>query len=298
MAGETVLVTGTSSGIGYSIAAELPKQGYHVVAAMRSPSQKNAVAARELQALAKDSAGRCDVVEIDVTSDASVAAGVASAIALAGRLDVLVNCAGIMWLGVTEAFSVAQLETVMQTNLYGPFRMLKAVLPHLRAQRSGLAISVTSIAGRVVTPGSGIYSASKFALEALTEGMRYEASSLGIDLVVVEPGPFQTKLKANSVPPEGLAIADAYGPLKELQRLMPQRMATLLQNPGISTDPKAVADAVRELIATPAGRRPIRTTVGFDLGVGELNRAAAPFQHDYLKAMGLEDTEVVAGQAR
>jgi NAD(P)-dependent dehydrogenase (short-subunit alcohol dehydrogenase family) len=296
MAGETVLVTGTSSGIGYSIAAELPKQGYHVVAAMRSPSQKNAVAARELQALAKDSTGRCDVVEIDVTSDASVAAGVASAIALAGRLDVLVNCAGIMWLGVTEAFSVAQLETVMQTNLYGPFRMLKAVLPHLRAQRSGLAISVTSIAGRVVTPGSGIYSASKFALEALTEGMRYEASSLGIDLVVVEPGPFQTKLKANSVPPESLAIADAYGPLKELQRLMPQRMATLLQNPGISTDPKAVADAVRELIATPAGRRPIRTTVGFDLGVGELNRAAAPFQHHYLKAMGLEDTEIVAGQ--
>src|SRR5271156_3077194 len=119
MATGAVLVTGTSSGIGYSIAAELPKHGYHAIAAMRSPAVKNAAAAAELRALAKSSAGRCDVVEIDVTSDASVAAGVASAIALAGRLDVLVNCAGIMWLGVTEAFSVAQLETVMQTNLYG-----------------------------------------------------------------------------------------------------------------------------------------------------------------------------------
>lgn len=296
MAGEAVLVTGTSSGIGYSIAAALPKHGYHVIAAMRSPTAKNAAAADALRALAKGSAGRCDVIEIDVTSDASVAAGVASAISLAGRLDVLVNCAGIMWLGVTEAFSMAQLETVMQTNLYGPFRMLRAVLPHMRARKCGLAISVTSIAGRMVTPGSGIYSASKFALEALTEAMRYEASSLGIDLVMVEPGPFQTRLKANSVPPEGLAIADAYGPLKELQRSMPERMAALLNHAQVSTDPQEVAAAVRDLIAAPAGQRPIRTTVGFDLGVGELNRAAAPFQHAYLKAMGLEDTEVVAGR--
>jgi NAD(P)-dependent dehydrogenase (short-subunit alcohol dehydrogenase family) len=236
------------------------------------------------------------VVDIDVTSDTSVATGVASAIALAGQLDVLINCAGVMWLGVTEAFSVPQLETVMQTNLYGPFRMLRAVLPRMRARQSGLAISVTSIAGRLVTPGSGIYSASKFALEALTEAMRYEASSLGIDLVVLEPGPFQTKLKANSVPPEDLAIADAYGPLKELQRSMPERMAALLTNSRISTDPTAVADAIRELIAAPVGQRPIRKTVGFDLGVGELNRAAAPFQHDYLKAMGLEATEILAGR--
>jgi NAD(P)-dependent dehydrogenase (short-subunit alcohol dehydrogenase family) len=296
MATGAVLVTGTSSGIGYSIAAELPKHGYHVIAAMRSPAVKNAAAAAELRALAKSSAGRCDVVEIDVTSDASVAAGVASAIALAGRLDVLVNCAGIMWLGVTEAFSVAQLDTVMQTNLYGPFRMLRAVLPTMRAQRSGLAISVTSIAGRLVTPGSGIYSASKFALEALTEAMRYEASSLGIDMILLEPGPFRTKLKANSVPPEHTTIADAYGPLRELQRVMPERMAGLLDDPAISTDPSAVTEAIRELIALAPGKRPIRTTVGLDLRVGELNRASAPFQHGYLKAMGLGDTEVLAGQ--
>lgn len=294
MTAKAVLVTGTSSGIGYSIAAELPKHGYHVIAAMRDPQHRNADAAGRLVALAKGAAGRCDVIEIDVTGDASVAAGVASAVSLADRLDVLVNCAGIMWLGITEAFGLGQLETVMQTNLYGPFRMLRAAMPHMRAQESGLVISVTSIAGRVVTPGSGVYSASKFALEALTEAMRYEASSLGIDFILVEPGPFQTKLKANSVPPEDVAIADAYGALKELQRLMPERMATLLQHPGISTDPKAVADAIRELIATPAGKRPIRTTVGLDLGVGELNRVAAPFQRSYLRAMGLEGTEVVA----
>jgi NAD(P)-dependent dehydrogenase (short-subunit alcohol dehydrogenase family) len=267
----------------------------HVIAAMRDPQRRNSDPARRLAQLAKGAPGRCDIIEIDVTSNVSVAAGVASAITLAGGLDVLVNCAGIMWLGITEAFGLGQLEAVMQTNLYGPFRMLRAAMPYMRAQKSGLVICVTSVAGRVVTPGSGVYSASKFALEALTEAMRYEASSLGIDFILVEPGPFQTKLKANSVPPEDAAIADAYGPLKVLQRLMPELMATLLKNPGISTDPKAVADAIRELIAIPAGKRPIRTTVGLDLGVGELNRAVAPFQSSYLKTMGLEGTERVAG---
>lgn len=288
-----ILVTGTSSGIGYAIAADLPKHGYHVIAAMRSPTGKNAAAADALRTLAKDSAGRCDVIELDVTRDDSVTAGVARTLALAGRLDVLVNCAGIMWLGVSEAFSVAQLETVMQTNLYGPFRMLRAVLPIMRKQRAGLAISITSIAGRLVTPGSGIYAASKFALEALTEAMRYETSSLGIDLTVVEPGPFKTELKANAVPPEHTAVAEAYGPLKELQRLMPERMAALLKSSGHSTDPQGVADAIRTLIALPPGKRPIRTTVGLDVGIEAMNRAAAPFQHAYLEAMGLEETETL-----
>lgn len=294
MAGRVVLVTGTSSGIGHAIATELPKHGHHVVAAMRAPKGKNESAAAELKALAKGTSGRLDVVDIDVTNDTSVVEGVAAAKSLAGNLDVLVNCAGIMWLGVTEAFGVGQLDTVMQTNLYGPFRMLKSVLPIMRAQKSGLVISVTSIAGRMVTPGSGIYAASKFALEALTEAMRYETSSLGIDFILVEPGPFQTKLKANAVPPEDSAVAEAYGPLRALQRLMPERMGVLLKSPGVTTDPKAVADTIGGLIAMPAGKRPIRTTVGLDLGVGELNRATAPFQQAYLRAMGLENTEVVS----
>src|SRR5260370_3905924 len=198
MAAKAVLVKGPSSGMGYWIAAELPKHGYHVIAAMRDPQHRNADAAGRLVALAKGAAGRCDVVEIDVASAASVAAGVASAVSLAGRLDVLVKCAGIMWLGITEAFGLGQLETVMQTNLYGPFRMLRAAMPHMRAQESGLVISVTSIAGRVITPGSGVYSASKFALEALTQTMRYQASSLGIDVILSDAGPFRPMLKANS----------------------------------------------------------------------------------------------------
>jgi NAD(P)-dependent dehydrogenase (short-subunit alcohol dehydrogenase family) len=295
MTAKTVLVTGASSGIGYAIAVDLPKHGYHVIAAMRAPDSKNAGPADELRNTAKGAPGRCDIVDIDVTSDASVTAGVADALSKTGKLDVLINCAGIMWLGVTEAFGVGQLETVMQTNLYGPFRMLKAVMPHMRAQKSGLVVSVTSIAGRMVTPGSGIYAASKFALEALTEAMRYEASSLGVDCILVEPGPFATKLKANGVAPENTDTATAYGPLSELQRLMPQRMGKLLTAPGVTTDPNAVAYAIRDLIAMPAGKRPIRTTVGLDMGVSDLNRAAAPFQHEYLKAMGLEAVENIAG---
>jgi NAD(P)-dependent dehydrogenase (short-subunit alcohol dehydrogenase family) len=293
MASEVVLVTGTSSGIGKAIAVELPKHGLHVIAAMRGTTGKNAAVAAELRETETAYGGSCQVVDIDVTSDASVAAGVAQALALAGRIDVLVNCAGIMWLGVAEAFAVGQLEAVMQTNLYGPFRMLKAVLPTMRAQRSGLTIAVTSIAGRLVTPGSALYAASKFALEALTEGIRYEVSTLGIDCVLVEPGPFRTNLKDNSRPPEDMAAAQAYGPLQELQKLVVERMGVLMKEKKATTDPRAVAVAIRELIALPAGQRPLRTTVGLDLGVDELNRAAAPFQSAYLAAMGLESTETV-----
>jgi len=294
MVQRTVLVTGTSSGIGQSIAGELPRRGYHVVAAMRDIQGKNAAAAATLRSVAEDSKGRCDVVEIDVTKDISVIDGVSHALEILGSVDVLINCAGIMWLGVSEAFGIGQFDTVMQTNLYGPFRMMKAVLPHMRAQGSGLIISVTSIAGRMVTPGSGIYSASKFGLEALTEAMRYETSSLGIDCIIVEPGPFQTQLKANGMPGEDKTTAAAYGPLAELQKLMPARMAVHLKSPGVTTDPKAVTDWVHELIEMPSGKRPLRSTVGLDLGVSELNRVAAPFQYAYLAAMGLEACESVA----
>jgi len=250
--------------------------------------------AKELWAAAASNGNRCDVVEIDVTNDASVTEGVSQAVRLAGRIDVLINCAGLMWLGVSEAFTVAQFDAVMQTNLYGPFRMLKAVLPQMRAQRSGLVVSVTSIAGRMVTPGSGIYAASKFGLEALTEAMRYETSSLGIDCILVEPSPFRTNLKTNSMPPGDTDVADSYGPLRELQKLMPERMGALLQQPSVTTDPIAVAECVHRLIAMPAGTRPVRTTVGLDLGTGELNRAVAPYQHAYLAAMGLEGCEQIA----
>jgi len=294
MAESVVLITGASSGIGHAIAGDLSRHGHHVIAAMRAPNGKNAAAAKELQAAGLPGGGRCDVVEIDVTNDTSVTAGVSHAVRLAGRIDVLINCAGIMWLGVSEAFTVAQFDAVMQANLYGPFRMLKAVLPHMRAQRSGLVIAVTSIAGRMVTPGSGIYAASKFGLEALTEAIRYETSLLGIDCILVEPGPFQTKLKANSVPPEDAEVANAYGPLRELPKLMPERIGAQLQQPGVTTDPTAVAECIRDLIAMPAGTRPIRTTVGLDFGTCEINRAVAPHQHAYLVAMGLEGCEQIA----
>jgi NAD(P)-dependent dehydrogenase (short-subunit alcohol dehydrogenase family) len=288
MARETVLVTGASSGIGFSTARELARRGHPAIAAMREPAGKNAEVAAELHA-----AG-CEIADIDVTSDASVSRGVSDALARTGQIDVLVNCAGIMWLGVSESFGLGQFDSVMQTNLYGPFRMMKSVLPQMRARGSGLIIAVSSIAGRIVTPGAGLYSASKFALEALTEAMRYETAALGIDCIIVEPGPFRTQLKANGVPGEEAAVAAGYGPLAELQKLTPERMAAKLQAPGVTTDPKAVADLICDLIEMPAGKRPLRSTVGLDFGVAELNRAVAPIQHSYLAAMGLEGCENVS----
>ena len=282
----SIIITGTSSGLGNATARTLAAGGHTVFAAMRGIAGKNADAARTLADAV------CRPIEIDVTSDESVAAGVAAAHERAGRIDVLVNCAGIMWLGVAEAFSLKQFDTIMQTNLYGPFRMMKAVLPHMRAQGSGLMVSVTSIAGRLVTPGSALYSASKFALEAMADGLRYETALMGVDSVIVEPGPFRTNLKANGVPPEEAETAEAYGELRALEQTIPPRMAAYLkQNPGRPTDPQALADCIRDLIAMPAGTRPLRTTIGYDLGTKAINDAVAPLQSAYLGLMGLTPLE-------
>src|SRR5690606_1614227 len=105
----------------------------------------------------------------------------------AGKIDVLINCAGAMPTGITEAFGVDQLERVLQTNIVGPFRMMKAVLPHMRRAGSGLLINVTSIGGRLTLPGFGLYAASKWGLEGLAESIGYEVSKLGIDSVILEP---------------------------------------------------------------------------------------------------------------
>jgi len=110
-----------------------------------------------------------------------------------GRLDVLVNNAGHMAIGVTEAFTEEQVRQQMDVNFLGPVRMYRGVLPHMRQQRAGLIVHVSSIVGRVLFPGCGFYCASKFALEAYAEVLHYELTAFGIDSVIVQPGPFPSR---------------------------------------------------------------------------------------------------------
>lgn len=287
MALSTVLITGTSNGMGKVLAQSLAAAGYPVIASMRDISGKNAACAEAL----RKTPGMVpiEVVEIDVTDDLSVTRGVQQALDAWGRIDVLINCAGVMWTGITEAFSSRQLQDILNTNLVGPFRLFKAVLPHMRERKQGLCITITSLAGRTMAPGMGIYSASKAGAEALAEIIGYEVASQNIDTVIVEPGMFQTNLMAGQQEPADQATAEAYGEHFSPFGQIRENVEKTLMEAGLENcDPRLVANLVQNLIETPAGNRPLRVTVGIDFETGALNDAAAPHQARFLQLLGFD----------
>jgi NAD(P)-dependent dehydrogenase (short-subunit alcohol dehydrogenase family) len=187
---QVVLITGSSTGFGRLFAVTLARNGHTVFATMRDPGGRNAKNASEIRALAEKDALPIHVLELDVTDDASVERAVNAAIAKAGRIDVAINNAGYYLSGLEEAVTTEQAQRLMDTNFIGPVRVNRAVLPHMRRQRSGVLIHVSSGAGRVVLPSVGFYCASKFALEALAEAYSYELAAQGIESVIVEPGQY------------------------------------------------------------------------------------------------------------
>jgi NAD(P)-dependent dehydrogenase (short-subunit alcohol dehydrogenase family) len=194
-AGSAVLITGCSSGIGLLAAQRFARAGFRVFASMRDPARGAAL--RE-QALAEGWWLRTPA--LDVTSDQSVAQAVSDLLAqTGGRIDVLVNNAGYFCLGPVEETSPDELRAQLETNVIGVLRVTRAVLPAMRARRSGSVVNLSSVLGRVVIPVNGPYQASKWALEALTETLRYEVRPFGIRVVCVEPGPFATEIRTNLV---------------------------------------------------------------------------------------------------
>ncbi|MET0987219.1 MAG: SDR family NAD(P)-dependent oxidoreductase [Steroidobacteraceae bacterium] len=283
-----VFISGASNGMGRLTARTLAENGYTVVAAMRDANGKNAAAADELRKVKAKTPVR--VVELDVTHDASVSSGVQAALDAYGRIDVLVNCAGVMWTGITEAFTAQQLQDILNTNLVGTFRVFKAVLPAMRKQQRGLCITITSLAGRTMAPGMGIYAASKAGTEALAEIIGYEIASQNIDSVIIEPGFFQTNLLAGQREPEDKSVAEAYGPhFSPFQRVHENVTKAIMEAGVQNTDPQIIANLVRSLIETPAGRRPLRVTAGLDFCATALNEAAAPHQQQFLRLLGFRD---------
>src|SRR5260370_14576377 len=176
---KTILITGASTGFGRDTAETLAKAGHTVYASMRDPKGKNKTHADEL------SKRGIKVVDLDVNSDDSVDKAVSEVLKSAGKIDVLVNNAGIGSAGVTEAFTAEQAKVVFDTNVIGLLRVTRAVLRSMRQKRDGLIINIGSILGRVTFPFFGIYGASKFAVEALTDSLRYKLSQLGVEVVVL-----------------------------------------------------------------------------------------------------------------
>ncbi len=203
------------------------------------------------------------------------------------RIDVVVNNAGLMSIGLAEGFTEAQAAHQMDVNFLGPVRVCRAVLPHLRAQRSGLLVHVTSVVGRLLFPGCAFYCASKFAHEAYAEALQYELTGTGVESVIVEPGPYPSRLLPNSPGPEDTERLAGYGETAALRERFVQHFADFFSSPNAPAT-QEVADAILNLVRLPAGTRPFRTVCGVDFGANELNRLIAPMQAAVLRDLGLE----------
>lgn len=277
---KTVLITGASSGFGRDTAEALAKAGHRVYAAMREPAGRNQQPAEALRALG------VKVVELDVTGDVSVERGVASVLAQAKHLDVIVNNAGIGSAGVSESFTADQARALFEVNVFGVQRMLRAVLPSFRRQGQGLAITIGSILGRVTFPFFGLYGASKFALEALTDSYRYELSTLGVDIVLVQPSNYPTGIFASAQRPADESRSAEYGEVGKVPQMMVQTLMDLFQSEN-APNPHDVADAIATIIDLPAGSRPARVVVGQPFGTDVVNAQAESVQAQLLEGLGL-----------
>jgi NAD(P)-dependent dehydrogenase (short-subunit alcohol dehydrogenase family) len=243
----SVVITGTSSGIGLATALALGRAGHKVYATMRDPSR-----APELGERTAREHLPIKVSVMDVDSDSSVKTAMASIQNEAGPIDVLINNAGIERSGSVEELSLADFRAVMETNYFGPIRCIHAVAPHMRQRKSGCIINVASVAGHVACTPLAPYTASKFALEALSEALAQEMKTFNVRVAVVEPGIIETAMAKRIQEP-------ANGSPYPQQRRFAHMFAASLKNP---VPPSLVADKIRSIIES--GTWQLRHPVGPD----------------------------------
>src|SRR5260221_7681920 len=237
---QTLLVTGSTSGFGRLMVETLASQGYTVFAGMRDLAGKNAPAAEALRQWAGREQLALHVVDLDVTDDASVEQAIDAIVRTTGRIDVVVNNAGVSYSGPLEAFTLDQVRQQFETNVFSVVRVNRAALPQMRTQGSGLLLQIGSIAGRLAMPYLGLYGATKFALEGLTESYRDELAPFGIDAAIIEPGTYPTPIAAKhqiAADTERFALYQAAMDAFTTPFFAENRSAT-------PPDPQEVADAV------------------------------------------------------
>lgn len=227
---KVVLITGGSSGIGKSIGEFLHHKGFVVYGTSRNPE-------RVLNSV-------FPLVALDVRDADSIHAAVAKVISISGRLDVVINNAGVGITGPLEEIPMHEIKNNFETNLFGPIEVMKAVMPQMRAQSSGLIINVTSIAGYMGLPYRSVYSASKGALELITEALRMEVKSFGVHITNVAPGDFATNIASGRFHApvlKGSAYETPYG----------NTLKTMDEHVDSGSNPNEMAEAVYQIIQTP-----------------------------------------------
>lgn len=226
---KVVLITGGSSGIGKSIGEFLHHKGFVVYGTSRNPEKVvNAI---------------FPLIALDVRDVDSINKAVAKVIAISGRLDVVINNAGVGITGPLEEIPTSEIKNNFETNLFGPIEVMKAVLPQMRVQQSGLIINITSIAGYMGLPYRSVYSASKGALELITEALRMEVKPFGIQITNVAPGDFATNIAAGRFHApllKGSAYEKNYG----------ETLKTMDQHVNSGSNPNEMAEAVYKIIQT------------------------------------------------
>jgi len=270
MAQEKVaVVTGSSSGIGLAASVELALNGYRVVATMRDLGRSGKLGEAAQKAGARD---RLELRRVDITETDSLASAVEAIVRDRGRIDLLVNNAGFSTAGFAEDMTLAELRHQMETNFFGNVAMTKAVLPTMRAQRSGHIVQISSIGGRASAPLLSGYNASKFALEGWSEALRIELHSLGIRVVLIEPGDYDTDIWQRNLV-IGKQALDASSPNKERS----QRFAEFVKSRVPKRrDPREVAQLIVRVANDPNPK--LRYLIGPDVKVQMWLRALMPWR--------------------
>jgi len=245
-----VLITGATAGIGRTTALHLASQGHHVIATGRKPAELAKLAQEHEASSAAatnggpSSAGRIDTLLLDVTSAASIASAVVQVEKLTGGrgLDVLVNNAGFGILGPTSEIDDAEMRRQYETNVFGLMNVTRAFLPKMVERRAGRIVNVSSVGGRLTLPYFGVYNSTKYAVESLSDAMRYELRPFGIDVTMIEPGVIRTNFEATAVSGMAQFSSGAYAPAMAKYEQMSKTADRFASNPIVIA--KAIARAV------------------------------------------------------
>ncbi|HVK48414.1 MAG TPA: SDR family oxidoreductase [Pseudobacter sp.] len=257
---KTIIVTGSSSGFGLLTVKTLAAAGHTVYATMRNIETKNAPQVKELKEWATANNADIRVFELDVTSDPSVNKAISDiAKDSNGKIDVLVNNAGLFVWGLSEEVTTSQLEDIFRINVFGVDRVIKAVLPYMRKQQDGLLITISSGLARLHLPYLGAYQATKAAVDVLGTTYHYELKKSGIDSLIIQPGAMKTDLFSKKLEAGNSAVVEAYG---EYGQAIRRGIENMLSPTPESTDPQVVADAILETIGKPKNERKLWTVLG------------------------------------
>jgi NAD(P)-dependent dehydrogenase (short-subunit alcohol dehydrogenase family) len=247
---KVAIVTGSATGIGYETALHLARNGFSTYATMR-----NLQKAKEIKETADAESLPLDVIQLDVTDDLSITKAIDMVISESGRIDALVNNAGYGLIGSIEDMSVEELKAQYETNVFGIFRVTKAVLPYMRKQHGGSIINISSIAGRIALPLYSAYVSTKFAIEGLSESMAYELEPFGIKVAIIEPGAIKTKFRREQASKGSLEDSPyssmMQSPSKAIEEMLKHRLY-----------PEEVAKTVIQAIENPNPK--LRYIVGKD----------------------------------